>query len=133
MSRIRTLISPFNLVFLSLWTAFGVWGALVGRWGVTAAAGVVLVVISLLIWDARGGESDYMRIAAAEPADERERSSERWAFAVTGMFAIFATTAHFLYDILTTPRDGGLPPSFAVFMATMVVWGVAQSIAVRRQ
>ncbi len=124
-------ITWFNRIYLAVFVAGAAWSLLEGQvlFGAALAAGAGAVAVSI-VRATRGRGSDFERVSAVQPFDERDRAASTWSFAVVGMAAIILQTVVLLTQIL---RDGRADLLVAgESLSLFAVWAAAVWVAVRR-
>ncbi|MEE8601559.1 hypothetical protein [Euzebya tangerina] len=121
-------LSWFNRLYALVWIGGGIAALATGQ----IPLGLVALVIPLLtlgLWKATQN-TDHGRVAAVQPADEREQQALEYSFAIVGQFAIMLTSVGFLAAAVLESDATEL--ATGVLLATMLVWGAAQHLAIRR-
>jgi hypothetical protein len=132
----RLPVSPANAVIVGLFLAGALVTALAGRWGACA----VLVAMgaggfATALYARRPGARDITRVNAIEYRDERDRRIAQAGFSAVGAFALALSLVEFV-AVVTVGGSQGWHLAQLVTAAQVcllaVVWGVANSVAVRR-
>ncbi|OUE23585.1 hypothetical protein [Clavibacter michiganensis] len=126
----RRGISRVNVILVSVFGA----GALICAVTGNVPGAVVLTVFGVLglagaLYAARPGARDVTRINGLEYRDERDGRLAQQGFAVVGVAALVISVAAFVVTTLMGRIDWFI---WGQTMALAIVWGIANSVVVRR-
>jgi accessory gene regulator protein AgrB len=127
----RSPISTVNTILVLTFFAASVVLAVLGNVGMAllmAYFGVVGLAVAL--YARRPDSRDITRLNAIEYRDERDKSLASQGFAAVGVAALIIVFASFIVMMLAQQVDWYV---LSVLLALLVVWGVANSVAVRRR
>ena len=127
----RSPISIANTIMVvTFLTGSGVL-ALLGNLGMALfLAYLGLAGLGLALYARRPNARDITRINSIEYRDERDRSLAAEGFAVVGVAALIIVLLAFIVMVFLDEFNMYV---FVIFMALLIVWGVANSIVVRRR
>lgn len=87
-------------------------------------------VLGVALYARRPDSRDVTRLNAIEYRDERDRSLAKEGFAAVGVAALIIALGSFIVMVVMEQVSSYL---MAALLALVVVWGVANSVAVRRR
>jgi hypothetical protein len=131
----RLRISAINVVLVSAFLLGALVEAALGRWqGAVTFGAFGLCGLAGALYARRSGSRDVTRLNALEWRDERDRTLAQSALAVVGAVALLMVLGEFIVVVATvTTTDSPLywvAATQALLLGT--VWGIANSVAVRR-
>jgi len=130
----RLPISAINLVLVSAFLLGAVIAGALGRWsGATYLGALGLGGLAGALYARRSGSRDVTRLNALEWRDERDRTLAKSGFAVVGAVALLMVLVQFIVAITVAAIDSPFVwASITQLTILCVVWGVANSVVVRR-
>jgi hypothetical protein len=127
----RSPISVVNTVLVLTFLAASALMAVLGNVGMALLfAYLGLAGLGVALYARRPNARDITRINAIEYRDERDRSLAAEGFAAVGVAALILLLAAFIFMLIA---DQFSLYVFVILLALLVVWGVANSLAVRRR
>jgi len=130
----RLPISAINLVLVSAFLLGAVIASALGRWsGATYLGALGLGGLAGALYAHRSGSRDVTRLNALEWRDERDRTLAKSGFAVVGAVALLMVLVQFIVAITVAAIDSPFVWAAITQLTILcVVWGVANSVVVRR-
>lgn len=126
-----TRISVFNKVFITLLAAAAVLCLARGAWALGLALLAAIAFVGWSVQRARAGKgSDFERVSAAQPFDERDALTIERGFAILGMFAFILQTLLFVWAAAMHPAE--INSEAARLLVLALALGVANAVALRR-
>ena len=127
----RWPISAVNTVLVATFLGASVILAVLGNAGMALVMAYLgLAGLGVALYARRPDSRDVTRLNAIEYRDERDRSLAAAGFAVVGVAALIIVFGSFIAMLVMERFDWYI---FGILMALLVVWGVANSVVVRRR
>jgi hypothetical protein len=128
-------ISAINVVLVSAFLLGALVEAALGRWqGAVSFGAFGLCGLAGALYARRSGSRDVTRLNALEWRDERDRTLAQSALAVVGAVALLMVLGEFIVVVATVTTTDSPLYWVAAIQALLLgtVWGIANSVAVRR-
>ena len=131
----RLPISAINVVLESAFFLGALIAAGMGNWRGAAYLGSIGIAgLAFVLYARRSGSRDVTRLNALEWRDERDRTLARSGLAAVGAVALLMVAAQMIVAFLTDagPESPFLKMTVVQVLILNLVWGIANSVAVRR-
>jgi hypothetical protein len=127
----RWPVSVVNTVLVATFLGASVVLAVLGNVGVALVMAYLgLAGLGVALYARRPDSRDITRLNAIEYRDERDRSLAAEGFAAVGVAALIIVFGSFIAMVVLERFDWYI---FGILMTLLVVWGVANSVVVRRR